>query len=184
MKLLVSALEPSSNAHLEKVLSFRDDLELVGVFDKRFGNPIYDNSANAIMGLLDALKKVRFFLNLRNQMVELAKDVDKVLLIDGSGFNLPLAKKLKKTYPNLEIIYYILPQAWAWRRYRMRAIEKYCDRLFSILPFEPQYYSNKCQFVGHPLLDSIKEFKSDYSSDTILFMPGSRRREIESDAYF
>ena len=180
MKLLVSALEPSSNAHLEKILQHRDDIELVGIFDKKFGNPIYDNSTTAVMGLVDAIKKIRFFLNLRKQMVHLASDVDKVLLIDGSGFNLPLAKKLKTKYPNLEITYYILPQAWAWRRYRIKAIEKYCDRLFSILPFECEYYSHKCQFVGHPLLDSINEYKSDYTNQSIVFMPGSRRKEVES----
>jgi lipid-A-disaccharide synthase len=180
MKLLVSALEPSANVHLQKILKHRNDIELYGIFEKRFGNPLHDNSNNAIMGIVDALKKIRFFLNLREKMVQQAAKVDKVLLIDGSGFNLPLAKKLKKRYPNLEITYYILPQAWAWRRYRVKAIEKYCDRLFSILPFECELYSSKCRFVGHPLLDSIQTYKSNYDTDTIVFMPGSRKREITS----
>ncbi|MGM0623693.1 MAG: lipid-A-disaccharide synthase, partial [Campylobacterota bacterium] len=179
MKILVSALEHSANTHLQKIIQKRHDLELVGIFDKRLGDPLYDNSDTAIMGIVDALKKLRFFLKLRDEMVEAAKDVEKVLLIDGSGFNLPLAKKLKQTYPSLEITYYILPQAWAWRKYRIKKIQKYCDRLFSILPFECGYYTQKCRYVGHPVLDSMDEFKTDYKSKTIVFMPGSRKKEIE-----
>ena len=57
------------------------------------------------MGFVDAIKKLPFFLNLKSQMVTLASDVDKVLLIDSSGFNLPLAKKIRKKYPQKEIIY-------------------------------------------------------------------------------
>ncbi len=178
MKLLVSALEGSANDHLKKVLDYCEDVEIEGIFDKRLGNPIYDNTQSAVMGFVDAIKQVRFFLKLQKKMVESAAHCDKVLLIDGSGFNLPLAKKIKKQYPDKEIIYYILPQAWAWRRYRIKAIQKYCDRLLSILPFECGYYRDKCRYVGHPLLDSIQEYKSDYDTDTIVFMPGSRQKEI------
>lgn len=180
MKLLVSALEPSANNHLGKVLEHLKGVELYGIFDKKYGNPMHDNSNMAVMGIVDALKKIGFYLKLKKQMVQEAAKVDKVLLIDGSGFNLPLAKSLKKKYPNLQINYYILPQAWAWRRYRVKAIQKYCDRLFSILPFECELYNSRCQFVGHPLLDSITEYKSEYQNGTIALMPGSRKREIES----
>jgi len=109
-KILVSALEPSSNLHLEEVLKHTSDLELLGIFDKSLGKPLYDVSDMAIMGLVDALKKLRWFFKVADEMVALAKEVDKILLMDSSGFNLPLAKKLKKSYPNKEIIYYILPQ--------------------------------------------------------------------------
>ncbi len=182
MKILVSALEASSNLHLGELKKHLDpSVEFTGIFDAKHGMPIFDNNSLAVMGFVDAIKKVPFFLGLQKKLLEAAKDVDKVLLMDSSGFNLPLAKKLKKRYPELEIIYYIMPQAWAWRRYRMKAIEKYCDRLCSILPFECGYYSDKCSYVGHPILDEITEFKSDYeSSGTVVFMPGSRRREIEN----
>ena len=105
MKLLVSALEPSSNLHLKEVLKHTEDLELLGIFDKSLGEPLHDISEMAIMGFVDALKKLRYFFKLADTMVELAKDADKVLLIDSSGFNLPLAKKIRKKYPNKEIIY-------------------------------------------------------------------------------
>ena len=185
MKILVSALEHSANIHLKSVKQYlNDDIEFQGIFAKELGDPIIDLQTLAIMGFVDALKKLPFFLKLNNQMVELAKDVDKVLLIDSSGFNLPLAKKIRKKYPNKEIIYYILPQAWAWKRKRIPVLEKTITHLASILPFEKEYYSKTApiQYVGHPLLDQIKTFKTTLNSniEKIAFMPGSRKSEIKN----
>ena len=182
MKLLVCALETSSNIHLKALKKELDpSVELVGIFDKELGTPNYDISDLAVMGFVDAIKKLRFFLKLNNEMVDLAASADKVLLMDSSGFNLPLAKKIKKKYPHIEIIYYILPQAWAWKKGRIPKIEKYCDKLCSILPFEKEYYSKKemISYVGHPLLDEIEYFKNKISNNNkVAFMPGSRKGEI------
>jgi len=180
MKLLVSALEPSSNLHLKEVLKYGDDITLLGIFDKQIdaGEPLYDISQMAIMGVVDAIKKIRWFFQVADEMVALAKEADKVLLMDASGFNLPLAKKLKKAYPNKEIIYYILPQVWASRPKRVEKLERYCDHLLGILPFEVDYYpQRKARYVGHPLLDEISLSHSP-QSNTITFMPGSRKSEI------
>ncbi len=183
MKILVSALETSSNIHLQALKEYlSDDIELIGIFDKKIGNPTYDISSMAVMGFVDALKKLPFFLKLNNEMVELASKADKILLMDSSGFNLPLAKKIKKKYPNKEIIYYILPQAWAWKKKRIPKIEAACDTLCSILPFESDFYAQKqmISYVGHPLLDEIKHFKISISKvNKIAFMPGSRSGEIK-----
>ena len=181
MKLLVSALEPSSNLHLKEVLKHTQSVELLGIFDKSLGEPLYDISDMAIMGVVDAIKKLRWFFKVANEMVKLAKDADKILLMDSSGFNLPLAKKLKTAYPNKEIIYYILPQIWASRPQRAKKLERYCDKLLGILPFEVDYYQSKAEYIGHPLLDEIKVNKNRESSSTkecIAFMPGSRKSEI------
>ncbi|NOZ90313.1 MAG: lipid-A-disaccharide synthase [Epsilonproteobacteria bacterium] len=177
MKLLVSALEPSSNLHLKEVLKYSSDIELLGIFDKSLGTPLYDVSDMAIMGFVDAIKKLRWFFKVADELVELAKDADKILLMDSSGFNIPLAKKLKTAYPNKEIIYYILPQVWASRPKRVKKLELYCDRLLGILPFEIDYYKTKAEYVGHPLLDEIKTQNSNQKG-TIAFMPGSRKGEI------
>jgi lipid-A-disaccharide synthase len=105
--------------------------------------------------------------------------MDRVLLMDSSGFNLPLAKKIKNNYPNIEIIYYILPQVWATRKYRIKKIERYCDKIFATLPFEVELYS-KAQFIGHPLLDEISLQKDKVTYNGIIsFMPGSRQQEIK-----
>ncbi len=182
MKILVSALEHSANVHLEALQKeLSSNVEFIGIFDKKLGEPIIDLSSLAIMGFIDALKKLPFFLKLSSQMVELAAEADKVLLIDSSGFNLPLAKKLKKKYPDKEIIYYILPQAWAWKRKRIAVINKTIDVIASILPFEKSYYpkDSHIKYVGHPLLDEIDLFKEELStSGKIAFMPGSRKGEI------
>jgi len=182
MKLLVCAMEASSNVHLKELKKYlNSDVELVGVFDKELGNPLYDLTSLAIMGFVDALKKLRFFFRLRDKLVELASSCDKVLLMDSSGFNLPLAKKLRETYPNKEIIYYILPQAWAWKKGRVKKLEAYCSKLCSIIPFESEIYNdkNKITYVGHPLLDEIKDFKTQFQeTNKIAFMPGSRKTEI------
>ncbi len=183
-KLLVCALETSSNLHLKELLKHLDNKwELIGIFDKELGDPKYDISDLAVMGFVDALKKLPFFLKLKNEMVTLAGDVNKVLLMDASGFNLPLARAIKKKYPNKEIIYYILPQAWAWKKKRISILEKTINHLASILPFEKDYYSKNAPitYVGHPLLDLISNFKLELTSTvkTIAFMPGSRRGEIK-----
>lgn len=184
MKILVSALEHSANVHLKSLKkALSDDVEFIGIFDADLGEPLVDLRSLAIMGIVDALKKLRFFLKLADEMVELAKSADKVLLIDSSGFNLPLAKKLKKRYPRKEIIYYILPQAWAWKKKRIPVLAQTIDTLASILPFEPAYYpaTAHIEYVGHPLLDQIKEYKSTLNAEIkdVAFMPGSRKGEIK-----
>ena len=183
MKLLVSALEHSANVHLQRLVQeLPEDTELQGIFTKELGSPIVDLRSLAIMGFVDAIKKLRFFFKLADEMVKLAKDADKVLLMDSSGFNLPLAKKIKKAYPDKEIIYYILPQAWAWKKKRIPVLERTCDHLCSILPFEKEYYSKEApiEYVGHPLLDIIPSFKESVNDEIkeVLFMPGSRKGEI------
>lgn len=184
MKLLVSALEHSANVHLASLVKeLKDDVELVGIFNDSLGKPLIDMRSLAIMGIVDAIKKLPFFLRLSKEMLLLAKDADKVLLIDSSGFNLPLAKKIKKKYPHKEIIYYILPQAWAWKKKRIPVLSHTIDHLASILPFEPSYYPGDApiEYVGHPLLDQIKLFKTQLNSEIheIAFMPGSRKTEIQ-----
>jgi lipid-A-disaccharide synthase len=183
MKVLVSALEHSANIHLKSLKKeLSDDVEFVGIFDSTLGKPIIDLRSLAIMGFVDVIKKLPFFFKLNAQMVELSGEVDKVLLIDSSGFNLPLAKKIKKKYPQKEIIYYIIPQAWAWKKKRIPVLAKTIDKLASILPFEKEYYPDNApiSYVGHPLLDQIERFKDKLESEikTILFMPGSRKGEI------
>lgn len=183
LKLLVSALEHSANIHLEALTkNLSDNVELIGIFDKKLGKPYIDLSELAIMGFVDVIKKIRFFIKLNKEMASLAGEADKVLLIDSSGFNLPLAKKIKKIHPDKEIIYYILPQAWAWKKKRIAVLEKTIDHLASILPFEKNYYSEDApiSYVGHPLLDEIQEFKQTVSvNNQVTFMPGSRAGEIK-----
>ncbi len=177
MKLLVSALEASANTHLEALLE--KDFEIEGIFDEKLGAPIHSSKEFSVMGFTDILPKILFAKRAIKEMVSLSQNCDKVLLIDSPAFNLPLAKAIKKRFPNKEIIYYILPKVWAWREKRAKEVEKYCDKLASIFPFEDRFYKNPI-YVGNPLLDEIKDFKNSPSNSGIVsFLPGSRKSEIK-----
>ncbi len=177
--ILVSSLEPSANLHLEPVLKNLKTYSLKGIFDLRFGKPLYPSSDFSVMGFVDILFKIKKAKKAIEEMVKLSFECDKVLLIDSPAFNLPLAKAIKKKNPTIEIIYYILPQVWAWKEKRVKKVEKYCDKLASILPFESEFY-NKAHYVGHPLLDEITNFKTEITNNKkVAFLPGSRKSEIK-----
>jgi lipid-A-disaccharide synthase len=114
---------------------------------------------------------------------------DAVVLIDWPDFNLRLARRLKRS--GLKIIYYISPQVWAWRTYRVNAIRRLVDRMLVILPFERDFYKDRgidAQYVGHPLARTVKvtasrqEFAAkhglDFNMPFIALLPGSRAKEI------
>ncbi|MCE7991052.1 MAG: lipid-A-disaccharide synthase [Roseivirga sp.] len=121
---------------------------------------------------------------------------DVLILIDNSGFNLRIAKFVKNSTLSTRIFYYILPQAWAWKRKRVHTIQGWTDRRFAILPFEQVFYKSygyELDYVGHPILDSMAQRKaglmdigslrSQYGlSDKpiIALLPGSRKREIRT----
>jgi lipid-A-disaccharide synthase len=112
-----------------------------------------------------------------------------VVLIDWPDFNLRLARKLHRE--GFKIAYYISPQIWAWRGYRVHALKRDVDRMLVILPFEEEFYKNaglEVEYVGHPLADEVKatgsrnEFANrnnlDASRPIIALLPGSRRKEV------
>jgi len=178
LKLLVSSLEPSANLHLKPILEKLENYELFGIFDEKFGKPYLPSSAFSIMGFIDVIPKIKKAKRAIKELVKESFAVDKVLLIDSPAFNLPLAKAIKEKNPKVEIIYYILPQVWAWKAKRVEKVERYCDVLASVLPFESQFY-NRSTFVGHPLIDEIKEYKKEYEATGVVsYLPGSRKNEI------
>ena len=179
MNLLVSALEPSANLHLEPILEKLSEFELSGIFDEKFGTPLYKSSEFSVMCIMDVLPKILKAKEAIKEMVFLSKTADTVLLIDSPAFNIPLAKAIKEKYPEKKIVYYILPKVWAWKKGRVKKVEAYCDLLASIFPFEDQFY-NKSVYVGNPLLDEITTFKDpEKIYDSVAFLPGSRKGEIK-----
>src|SRR5262249_45303129 len=105
-------------------------------------------------------------------------------------FNLRLAKRLKRD--GHRVVYYISPQIWAWRSYRIHAIKRDVEKMLVILPFEKDYYERhgvEVDYVGHPLLDSVRvtasreEFCSrnrlDPSKPLVALLPGSRHSELK-----
>lgn len=177
-KLLVSCLEPSANLHLGEVLEYLPKYEILGIFDEKFGEPYMKSSEFSAMGFVEVLPLYFKAKRAIKRMVELARDADHVLLIDSPAFNLPLAKAIKEAGIKTPITYYILPQVWAWKEGRVAKVERYCDNLASILPFDAKFY-NRSTYVGHPLLDELRVRKNTLiESEKFAFMPGSRRAEI------
>lgn len=179
MKLLISALEPSANLHLKPIFARLGDMPRVGVFDREYGEPIVESKAFGAMGFIEAAGKIPLARRTLKSMVAAAKDCDLALLIDSPAFNIPLAKALKKALPKLKIIYYVLPQVWAWKAGRVEVVQGVTDARAAILPFEKSWWAN-CSYVGHPLMEEIERFKESVTDDEIYaFLPGSREGEIK-----
>lgn len=183
MKIFVSALEPSSNLHLRKLASILPKhCEILGVCDNDIGNAFFSPTEFSIMGFSGVIEKIFFLKNALEILSLEASLCDQVLLMDSSSFNLRLAKLIRKRNPSISIMYYILPQVWAWKAWRAKEIEALCDKLACIWPFELKYYKSKARYVGHPLLDLYKQenqYRGNINPKTFVFMPGSRRSEIK-----
>ncbi len=129
----------------------------------------------------NARKIIKLFSKVKKQINQFIPNV--VVLIDYPGFNLRMARWLKNH--NYKVVYYIVPQVWAWKQKRALLLDKYSDLILTILPFEKEWFSRKgieVEYVGHPLLDEINSFnqKSPSTSyDAIAILPGSRKQEIQ-----
>ena len=129
----------------------------------------------AYMGFVAVLQNLdkinRNFRIAKQALLEEKPDV--LILIDYPSFNLKMAKFCKKHLPETRIIYYIPPKIWAWKKWRIHNIAKYCNEILGIFPFEPNFYAKygyKCHYVGNPTADCIREFIST-STDTTHHTP-------------
>jgi len=146
---------------------------------------IVDGSRLAVMGFWEVIKRYGFFRKLFHQCLDEIKKRKPcgVVLIDYPGFNLRIAKEVKKL--GIPVIYYISPQVWAWGHKRVEMIKACVDKMIVILPFEKEFYRNHgldCEFVGHYLLEDIPaEYISSAipNSEQIAILPGSRPQEIK-----
>ena len=118
---------------------------------------------------------------------------DCLILVDYPGFNLKIAKFVK-SQTNIPVYYYISPKIWAWKEYRIKNIKRDVDELFSILPFEVDFYEDKhhypIHYVGNPTADEVRKFKDsqnnkktqDYTGNPIIaLLAGSRQQEIKDN---
>jgi lipid-A-disaccharide synthase len=145
----------------------------------------------AIIGIPEILRAMGKLYRAYRQLVEAARErrPEAVVLIDWPDFNMRLAKRLKRD--GLKIIYYISPQVWAWRKYRVRALGRDVTRMMVILPFEEEFYKGRgveVEYVGHPLVETVRATRSredffskhgfDCGRPLVALLPGSRRKEI------
>jgi len=139
----------------------------------------------AVLGLWEVLRKYGYF---REQFHETLREIleskpDAVVLIDYPGFNLRLARALRKQSPQQKIIYYISPQVWAWNRGRIKKMARSIDLVLCIFPFESDLYNEsglRSVFVGHPMIERLQAQRLDVERDPNLIglFPGSRMREV------
>jgi lipid-A-disaccharide synthase len=198
-KILIITGEASGDLHGAKLVhelkKLVPDLKTFGLGGDKLKEEgmeiVYSIKDIAVVGLLEIIPKflhIRRAMKLLHQrMIEEKPDI--CLLIDYPGFNLRFAKMAKKQ--GIKVVYYILPQVWAWGRRRITSIHRYVDEAISILPFESKFYDIgqtgkqsplTFRFVGHPLLDMIES--SQYcdeaaNSKTIALLPGSRKDEVK-----
>lgn len=159
--------------------------------------PIVHYKSMAYMGFVDVLLHLKSVLgNLSNAKSSLKSfSPDALILIDYPSFNLRIAKFAYDL--NIPVYYYISPKVWAWKEYRVKDIKKFVRQVFSILPFEVDFYRKhgmQIKYVGNPTLNEVDEklshiiseedfrLKNGLSSEPVLaLVPGSRISEIKSN---
>lgn len=160
-----------------------DALEEVGV------TLVEHNNQLAFMGLGEVLRNYFF---LRKVMKRMLYEVDHrkpkvALLIDYPGFNMRLARALKKR--GIKVYYYISPKFWAWNRRRLEALRATVDQMLVIFPFEVALLQEKrisAKYVGNPLVEQVQRLKASPREfvpwgmgKRIALLPGSRKQEVE-----
>lgn len=142
-----------------------------------------DMAYMGVVAVLQNLDKVKRNFRIAKQTL-LQERPNVLILIDYPSFNLKMAKFCKKHLPHTKVVYYIPPKIWAWKKWRVHSIAKYCDEILGIFPFEPDFYAKygyRCHYVGNPTADCIRAFQlatNNSQLPTIALLPGSRRSEI------
>ena len=198
-RILISAGESSGDLHaanlVKAVHQIDPSIEFYGIGGDHMRaagvNVMVDLTEISVIGaveilahanhILAALKKIR--TSMRNDPPDL------LVLLDCPGINLRLARTAKKLKQN--VLYYISPQIWAWRRGRVKTLRRRINKMLVILPFEEKFYRNAnvpVEYVGHPLADEVhanmdkhkarKFFDIQTENKIIALLPGSRKGEI------
>lgn len=157
-----------------------------GTLVKHYQELAFMGFAEVVLNLRTILRNIDFC---KKDILTFQPDV--VIFIDYPGFNMRIAQWAKQR--GFDTHYYISPQIWAWKEGRIKAIKRDVNHMYVILPFEKDFYEKKhnyhVDYVGHPLLDEIADFKKNRANDfrtvhkldhrpVIALLPGSRKQEI------
>lgn len=154
----------------------------------------------AYMGFIPVLLHLRtIFANMKRCKRDIeAWQPDVLILVDYPGFNLGIAKYVHAR-TRIPVYYYISPKIWAWKEYRIKNIKRDVDQLFSILPFEVEFFEGKhrypIHYVGNPTVDEVTAFRASYTEPSdgfaranglssrpiIALLAGSRKQEIKDN---
>jgi lipid-A-disaccharide synthase len=196
-EVMIIAGEVSGDMHaallVRALKQTRPDIKVYGVGGPQLRaagvETLYDVGDMAVMGFTEVVRRLSFFRRVFHHLLGVARErqPDAIILVDYPGFNLRFAARTHAM--GLKVIYYICPQVWAWNRRRIPHMAKIVDRLLAIFPFEKAVFAStslKVDFVGHPLVDEIRETLNEpivslpWEGDLrIALLPGSRAQEIE-----
>ena len=188
--VLIITGEPSGDMHggelLAKLKNLLPEVSFWGIGGDRMeaeGAELIEHVRNlSIIGVWEIFKKLP---TIHKQYKNIVRNVQErqpalAILIDYPGFNLKVAKFLQSQH--IPVIYYIIPQVWAWGPWRIKALKRYVSKALVLFKFEETLLAQSgidCQFVGHPLIDKAPSLKMRDKKDqfTIALLPGSRDSE-------
>lgn len=198
-RIFLSAGEASGEHYgamfIEALRKIDPGVEVFGMGGKRMEDLgcrcIVRSEDMAVMGLAEVIRHLphihRQYRLIKQSLREMRPDV--AVLIDYPGFHLRVARDLHRL--GIPVVYFVSPQLWAWKKRRIKQVERYVDRMLVIFPFEEKFYRDhgvEATYVGHPLADvplptiSRSDFAAQYgldaSKDWVGLLPGSRDKEI------
>jgi lipid-A-disaccharide synthase len=196
--LLLSAGEASGDmyaARLATALKQRLDVSIFGMGGPQMRaagvETITDYSEVSVVGITEVLKRLPSLIRAMRHLVDEAerRHPPLAILTDFPGFHLRLARKLRPK--GIRNVYYICPQFWAWRPWRVNLVRRRFSQALCIFPFEEKFYADAgvpVKFIGHPLVGNVKatltrelfckKYGLELGGTIITILPGSRRGEI------
>ncbi len=209
MKYMIVAGEASGDLHASGLITALRAADGEAEF-RFFGGDMMAKAANRkpdlhyqelnVMGFSEVIRKLPTVIKSLEKARKLLEEFrpDMLVLVDFPSFNLKLAAHAKKL--GLHTSYFISPKVWAWKEFRVKAIRKYVDNLFCILPFEPDFFRkrdyDRAVYVGNPSVKEMDEALAhipprrhfferqgivDTGQPVIALLPGSRRGEIRNN---
>ncbi len=200
-KIFIITGELSGDKHaslvVQNLLAQNNDVEIEAIGGenlRKLGVKLFVDHSQAHMSAMGLTPKILFdHLTLGKRVVDYLKNEykpDLVLLIDYGGFNLNISKFLKKA--GIKVFYYIPPQIWASRKWRIKTVKKNISKVMTIFPFEKEMYEKEgidAQFVGHPLITQMpapankdevfEKYGLDKNKKLVSIFPGSRVFELQ-----
>ncbi|MHB9147391.1 MAG: lipid-A-disaccharide synthase [Candidatus Amoebophilus sp.] len=198
MRYYIIAGEKSGDIYGSRLTKALQQLDSQAIFRGYGGNHMQQAGVDivvhyrelAVMGvgfLRSFIKLYKYYKNCKKDIEQFQPDA--IILIDYAGFNLRIAKFAKEKH--IKVFYYISPKLWAWNTKRVHKIKAYVDQMFTIFPFEKDFYKqhnyHTVEYVGNPLIEEAKyynkncNFLKDNKLDKrpiIALLPGSRLQEI------
>jgi len=200
LKFFFIAGEPSGDIHGGKLIKAIKEVHPNSSFMGLGGNSMINEGMKithhvdrlSVMGFYEVLKHLPRLLKIMGETINLIREVkpDRIVLIDYPGFNLRLAKNI--SHLNIPISYFILPQAWAWKKDRVNTMKRFINHSVSIFDFEQQWYQSQglfVEYVGHPFSEQYhlnekseefyKRHNLNISKPILGLLPGSRQQEVD-----